>query len=83
MARVITEQHKIALQKGRDKALVNRRKAALARVKRYRAWLAKDAPIWSAYNNGFITRDEWLKQRPSMPETPSDADYRLARGEDA
>lgn len=73
----MTKQQKDAMQRGREKAARTARKAAVKRVKDYRAWLKRDVEI-----NKRLRAGEKVK-RERMPAIPSDYDYSIAREEAA
>lgn len=76
----MTEAQRLkAMQAGRRKAQLERSKDAVARVRAFQAWLTKDAPLWSDFRRGKISRDEYLQRKPTVPKIPSDQDFEMAR----
>lgn len=72
----MTKAQQDAMQRGREKRARAARKAAIKRVRDYKAWLERDVAITKRIRAG-----ENVK-REIMPAIPSDYDYSVAR-EDA
>lgn len=78
MPRILTDEHKSAMQKGRQAAAAAGRKAAVERVTDFRRWLAEDRDYRLAQREGAAQ----LPPKPAMPAAiPSDHDFAIAREE--
>jgi hypothetical protein len=77
MPRVLTEEHKQAMQEGRAAALAERRAGAVERVRTFRAWLKRDAQI-TVKRRAQAALGEPLTPRETMPELPSPSDFEAA-----
>lgn len=64
-----------ALQQGRERAAKRERRAAVGRVRAYRAWLRRDSEISALRKRGHSAK------REHMPAVPSDNDFKIAREE--
>jgi hypothetical protein len=71
----VTKQPQTAMQRGREKAAKAARRAAVKRVKEYRAWLRRDNEITALLKRGKRAK------RERMPCIPSDNDFKVAREE--
>jgi hypothetical protein len=69
----VTEKQKNAMQKGRERQIRAAKKSSINRVKKYRAWLARDVEVSTLRRRGEPAK------RERMPSIPSDHDYKIAR----
>src|SRR5215207_6155699 len=60
------EERQKRMLAGRKAAKAERDKDGIERVLVWREWLREDAALWLRYQQGELTRDQWLKQKPKM-----------------
>lgn len=77
----MTPEKQKALAAGREKAARTRRKAAVRRVKSYRAWLKHDVEHNKRVRAFKAGIGKHPGKSPRMPEVPSDHDFVVAREE--